>query len=294
MSPAAASICRTGYIPAERVIPDARPGGDRDRTRGRAALRAARGDELAGRARAAARRGPGWPAHGPRGDADRAGRVRQDPARAAGGCAGRRRLRGRRAAGRAGLPHRSRARSRGRRRGAGSPGTRRREPGGGCRAGAGRPGAADRAGQLRARPGTGRPGGGHAGRAVPPGPHPGHQPGTPGRARRVRLPGAAAGAARRRLGRGGRRVRGRSPVRHPGPRGEPGVRADRRQRGRDRRGVLPAGRHAAGHRAGRGPVPGARARAARGPAGGPPGAAGRRRRPAGTAPLPGGPGVVEL
>ena len=38
MSPAAASICRTGYIPAERVIPDARPGGDRDRTRGRAAL----------------------------------------------------------------------------------------------------------------------------------------------------------------------------------------------------------------------------------------------------------------
>ena len=27
MSPAAVSICRTGYIPAERVIPDARPGG---------------------------------------------------------------------------------------------------------------------------------------------------------------------------------------------------------------------------------------------------------------------------
>ena len=66
------------------------------------------------------------------------------------------------------------------------------------------------------------------------------------------------------------------------------------QRGRDRRGVLPAGRHAAGHRAGRGPVPGARARAARGPPGGPPGAAVRRRGPAGTAPLPRGAGVLEL
>ena len=224
MSPAAASICRTGYIPAERVIPDARPRGDRDRTRGRAALRAARGDELAGRPRAAARRGPGRPARGPRGDADRPGRLRQDPARAAGSDAGRRRLRGRRAAGRAGLPRRSRARSRGRRRGAGSPGTRCREPDGGCGACAGGPGAADRAGQLRARPGIGRPGGGHAGRAVPPGPHPGHQPGTPGRARRVRLPGAAAGTAGRRLGPRDRRVRGRQPVHHAGPRGEPGVR----------------------------------------------------------------------
>ena len=44
-----------------------------DGTRGRAALRLARGDELAGRARAAARRGPGRPAHRPRGDADRPG-----------------------------------------------------------------------------------------------------------------------------------------------------------------------------------------------------------------------------
>ena len=42
------------------------------------------------------------------------------------------------------------------------------------------------------------------------------------------------------------------------------------------------------------PVPGARARAARGPAGGPPGVAGGRRGPAGTAPLPRGPGVLEL
>ena len=100
--------------------------------------------------------------------------------------------------------------------------------------------------------------------------------------------------AGRRFGRGGRRVGGRPPVRHPGPRGQPRVRADRGQLGRDRRGVLPAGRHAAGHRAGRGPVPGARARAARGPPGGPPGAAVRRRRPAGTAPLPRGPGVLEL
>jgi len=39
---------------------------------------------------------------------------------------------------------------------------------------------------------------------------------------------------------------------------------------------------------------GARARPARGPAGGPPGPAGRRCRPPGTAPLPGGPGVLEL
>ena len=92
----------------------------------------------------------------------------------------------------------------------------------------------------------------------------------------------------------GRRVGGREPVRGPGPRGEPRVRADRGQLGRDRGGVLPAGRHAAGHRAGRGPVPGARARAARRPAGGPPGPAGRRRGPAGTAPLPGGAGVLEL
>ena len=270
------------------------PGGDRDRTRGRAALRAARRGELAGGPRAAARRGPGRPARHPRGDLDRPRRVRQDPAGAAGGDAGRRRLRGRRAADRAGLAHRSRARSRVRRRGAGSSGTRCREPGGGRGAGAGGPGAADRAGQLRARPGIGRPGGGHAGRALPPGAHPDHQPGTPGRARRIRLPGTAAGAAGRRFGRRGGRVRGRQPVRDPGPRGEPWVRADRRQLGRDRRGVLPAGRHAAGHRAGRGPVPGARAGAARGPAGGPPGPAGRRRRPAGTAPLPGGPGVLEL
>jgi hypothetical protein len=66
------------------------------------------------------------------------------------------------------------------------------------------------------------------------------------------------------------------------------------QRGRDRRGVRPAGRDAAGHRAGRGPVPGAWARAAGSPSGGPPGAAGRQRGPPGTAPLPGGAGVLEL
>ena len=76
------------------------------------------------------------------------------------------------------------------------------------------------------------------------------------------------------------------PVRHPGPRGEPRVHADRRQLSRDRRTVLPAGRHAAGHRASRGPVPDARARAACRPAGKPPGPAVRRRGPAGTAPLP--------
>ena len=226
MSPAAVSICRTGYIPAERVIVDARPGGDRDRTRGRAAPGAARGDELPGGPRPADRRGPGGPARRPRGDADRPGRVRQDPARPAGGDAGRRELRGRRPAGRAGLPYRSRARSRVCRRGAGRPGTRCRRPGDGRGAGACRPGAADRAGQLRARPGIGRPGGGHAGRTVPRGARPSHQPGTPGRARRVRLPGAAAGSAPRRLGPGGRRVRGRRPVRDPGPRGEPGVRAE--------------------------------------------------------------------
>ena len=54
----------------------------------------------------------------------------------------------------------------------------------------------------------GRPGGGHAGRALPPGAHPGHQQGTPGRARRIRLPGTAAGTAGRRLG----------PARSPRPR----------------------------------------------------------------------------
>jgi len=46
--PGTVSICRTGYIPAGRVIPDARPGGDRDQTRGRVALRGACWDELAG------------------------------------------------------------------------------------------------------------------------------------------------------------------------------------------------------------------------------------------------------
>ena len=45
----------------------------------------------------------------------------------------------------------------------------------------------------------------------------------------------------------------------PGARGQPRVHADHGQRGRGRRGVFPAGWHAAGHRAGRGPVPGARA-----------------------------------
>jgi predicted ATPase len=58
--------------------------------------------------------------------------------------------------------------------------------------------------------------------------------------------------------------------------------------------VCPAGRHAAGHRVGCGPVPGARAGAARRPPGGPPGPAVRRRGPPGAAPLPGSGGVVEL
>jgi non-specific serine/threonine protein kinase len=74
----------------------------------------------------------------------------------------------------------------------------------------------------------------------------------------------------------------------------PAFAPERGQLGRDRRGVCPAGRHAAGHRVGCGPVPGARARAARRPPGGPPGPAVRRRRPPGAAPLPGSGGVVEL
>ena len=45
----------------------------------------------------------------------------------------------------------------------------------------------------------------------------------------------------------GRRVRGRRPVRCPGPRGESRVHAGRGRLGRDRRGVLAAGWHAAGH-----------------------------------------------
>ena len=70
-----------------------------------------------------------------------------------------------------------------------------RETDGGHRAGPRQPRAADRTRQLRARPGTGPPGGGHAGRAVSPGPHHDHQQGAPGRARRIRFPGAAAGPA---------------------------------------------------------------------------------------------------
>ena len=82
------------------------------------------------------------------------------------------------------------------------------------------------------------------------------------------------------LGPRGRRVRGRQrPVRDPGWRGQPRVHAGRGQRGRDHPDLLAAGWHAAGPRAGRGPLSGARARAAGGPGRGPPRPAVRRRRP---------------
>ena len=174
-------------------------------------------------------------------------------------------LRGRRAAGRAGLPHRLRrwfpASV------AEALGIRSKDAADPMAAGAGavRSRAADRARQLRARPGIGQPGRGHAGRTVPPGPDHGHQPGTPGRARRSVFPvpplelpddGSVRAVAGSKP----------TPVHHPRPRGGPRLRPERGQLGRDRRGVCPAGRHAAGHRAGCGPVPGARARAARPPA----------------------------